>query len=624
MEGSVIHLHEAAKGNCGSLNLWDKLVYHMIHETFSAAYSPDLPPFLSEVLNRHVSPAQRGEVLKRMRPASSLNGPRLSAMKATPVSFASQLVKCMVRERWKITKENFACDALGDGFGIYRIDANGYPLTYVVRCYPWDGIEKVGRRSDGAKRDMFGAIFLGEPDEARIQEELAVFDIQDGDRMRTRSDVTGWTPASRSARAFDYVVESLVAGRQPEPTAIGGGYILRNGGYLGNGRQGSLSVVGLPADHPFRKPFFADLFGLCMIRQVSVDLVNGVAAAINSAAAQLEPDVARYIGVGNSSGQGMCVALQRWPEWVASWLVVRELSLAYAAAQRPDAASIDGLLSAVNRSASYYAHVDYQCEDFVTPPSVIASNLKQIAEWLRGGKVAGDCWGDFTLRVQDSFDPETAEQINSLLIGLYENFADDAAAYIPIGMVRDRDIVPEMTAGELRSLLRRDYDWALRLDLRHSSARQYFWYHSVDNGEQRRGERGIDPHEQFESFTDHIGLIQRLSAWVAGCDDQVTVADMLVAEPDLYYAIARVQYMQGLPYAEVRDNLIHRDFLPSYLIRFFLAMLGIDGSNPLSIRYVRGVFFQGLPLPGDIEKGAGERWRFPAVPSVSVAAGQAA
>lgn len=584
-----------------------------------------LPPFLSEVLDRFAGPERRRQMLGRMRPASSLTAPRLSAMKATRVSFASQLVHLMVKERWSITREHFACDALGDGHGIYRIDANGHSLTYVVRCYPWDGVEKVGRRSDGAKRDMFGAIFLGTPDKARVAEELAAFDVQDIDRMRTRSDVTGWTPASRSARAFDYVVDSLVAGRQPEPALIGGGYILRNGGYLGNGRQGSLSVVGLSADHPFRKPFFADLFGLCMVRQVSIDLVNGVAAAMNPGAAQLQPDVARFIGVGNSSGQGMCVALQRWPEWVATWLVVRELSLAYAVSQPVDGKTCERLLKALERSAGYYAGADFQCEDYVTPPAILAANLREIAGWVRDPlALALPDWGALADRAAASFDAETAEQLNALLIGLYPKFADAAAAYVPVGMVRDRDVQPEMSVGALKALLRRDYAWALRVDLRHSSARQHFWYHSVDNGEQRRGERIIDPHEAFESFIDHIGLIQRLSAWAASVDDEASVAELLVSEPDLYYAVARVQYMQGLPYAEIRDNLLHRDFLPANLIRFFLAMLGIDGSNPLSIRYVRGVFFQGLPLPEDMKQGLGEDWRFPSSPSIGLAEGRAA
>ncbi len=247
---------------------------------------------------------------------------------------------------------------------------------------------------------------------------------------------------------------------------------------------------------------------------------------------------------------------------------------------------------------------------------MLTRNLGAIAARLaESATLALADWGALADWAAANFDAETAEQLNSLIIGLYEEFDDAAAAYIPVGMVRDRDIAPDMSVGTLKALLRRDYGWALRVDLRHSSARQHFWYHSIDNGEQRRGERVVDPHEEFESFIDHLGLIQRLGAWAASFDDAAVVADMLIAEPDLCYAIARVQYMQGLPYAEIRDNLLHRDFLPAHLIRFFLAMLGIDGSNPLSIRYVRGVFFQGLPMPDDLRHGTGGEWRFPILPA---------
>src|SRR5262249_48298128 len=162
-----------------------------------------------------------------------------------------------------------------------------------------------------------------------IEREFATFDVRDVDRMRTDAAVLGWTPANRSARMFDAVVDALVRGEQPvlEP---GAHYLLRNGGFQGSGRNGSISYQGIPAEHPLRHPFFADLFALYLVRQVSIDLVNAIAAARSPRAVQLAPSTARYLGVGNSSGQGMCVALQRWPHWVSTWLVVREVALAYA------------------------------------------------------------------------------------------------------------------------------------------------------------------------------------------------------------------------------------------------------------------------------------------------------
>jgi hypothetical protein len=577
-----------------------------------------LPRLLSETVDHFVTPSERTCLANALRdPDSLMTGPRLGAMKATRLSFANLLARRMINDRWIVRRDELTCDVDGEGHAIYRIDAGGHPLTYIARCYAWDGIEKAGRRSDGAKRDMFGAIFLGSPTIERIREEFATFDLRDAAAMRTRSDVTGWTPANRSVRYFDHVVNALVGGNQPDPAFLGSGtgYILRNGGYLGSGRQGSLTIDGLPEGHPFRHPFFADLFGLYMVRQISIDLVNAVAKARNPKAAQLRPDIARYIGVGNSSGQGMCVALQRWPEWVSAWLSVRELALAYAKTKPATTADVGRLDSLLSRACDYYESIELHCEDYVVPTAVIAQNMRAIRQWLKDDDADRDL-NRIAEAVSEKFDVETAEQFNSLLIELHPDFDYALAGYLPIAMRRDRDVSPEASVGQIRNLLLKNYAWALRYDLRPSTARQYFWYHSIDNGEQRRGERILDPHEEFESFIDHIGLIQHLCSVLTSYDDDQSIAEVLVEWPDLYYGLARVQYLADMPYSEIRDNLMDQKFIPAHLIRFFLSALGMESTSPLSIRYVRGVFFQGMPLPEELAKGASDDWKFPLQPKV--------
>jgi hypothetical protein len=124
----------------------------------------------------------------------------------------------------------------------------------------------------------------------------------------------------------------------------------------------------------------------------------------------------------------------------------------------------------------------------------------------------------------------------------------------------------------------------------------------------------VDPHEEFESFIDHVGTVQRLAALLTAYDDGTPVAEIIADQPDTAYAISRVQYLAELPYSEIRGNLVAADFLPSHLIRFFLACLGMECGNPLSIRYVRGVFFQGMRLPQEIAAGTQDDWALPEQP----------
>ena len=120
-------------------------------------------------------------------------------------------------------------------------------------------------------------------------------------------------------------------------------------------------------------------------------MVEAIAVARSPNAARLTPEIARYIGVGNSSGQGMCVALQRWPHWVATWMVVRELSLAYAKAQSAKAQA-PLMLTLLDRAIDCYRSVQVPNEELIIPHHVIVANLRSIRDWVadlpRGGSGA--------------------------------------------------------------------------------------------------------------------------------------------------------------------------------------------------------------------------------------------
>lgn len=571
-------------------------------EMISSQVEPPLPAFIEQRLLEFAGKEGAAKARKWMRPAETLmRVERLRCFKASRVSFSDMLLNRIVRRRWQIRMVSGECGDDGAARFVYRIDAEGHSFNYIARAYPWDGVEKVGRRSDGANRDMFGALFVNLASDQRIEREFDTFDTRVEDEMRTDSDVIGWTPANRSSRHFDAVVDALSGGEQPAPE-LGIGYLMRNGGFQSSGRRGTVSYLGIPEGHPLAHPFFADLFAIYLVRVMSIDLVNAVARRRNPNAVQLDISIARRLGIGNSSGQGMCVALQRWPHWVATWVTVREVALGYAKSLPVDSASISVMRDSIRRVIHIYERADPQTQDYVTPNETVIANLKRISADL--DPEPSKCWGDIAADVAQSMDGETSEQFHSILLDIVQDFCDGIAPYFQIGAAKKRLLQPTMTVATLRDILRRNYTWALTCDRTLAESHQHFWYHSIDNGEQRRGERIVDPHEHFESFIDHIGLMQRLAAVLASRDDKERVGAVVLDHPDLHYAISRVQYLDGLPYAEIRDPLAHRDFVPADLIRFFLASLGIRGSSPLSIRYVRGTFFQDQPLPSDFSDAA--------------------
>ncbi|WP_407496705.1 hypothetical protein [Pseudooceanicola sp. MF1-13] len=559
---------------------------------------PVLPAFLEDRLREATGGADAAQHVKGlMRPAETLmRVDTLKCFKASRLSFADMLCRRMVQQRWQIRLVSGEVDDTSAGKFIYEIEAEGFRMTYIARAYPWDGIEKPGRRADGAMRDMFGALFVNAPDAARIEQEFATFDVKGDGAMRTSSDVIGWTPANRSSRHFDAVVDALAEGRQPDGPLS---YLMRNGGFQASGRNGSISFEGIPADNPLSHPFFADMFAIYLVRVFSIDLANAVARRRNPSAAQLDPALARTLGIGNSSGQGMCVALQRWPHWVATWVVTREVALAYAKSRTVTEAGKAQLRKLLAETTEVYRTADPQVEEYVLTNDEMIAHLATIDGWIGEQACDGADWTALADRVARTFGGETLEQLHSLLLELVPDFCDAIAPWFRQGALRPRRYDPRMKVGALRDILRRTYDWALTTDRTLAASHQTFWYHSADHGEQRRGERIIDPQEEFESFIDHVGLIQRLASALTAYADDAPVADVVLGAPDLHFAIRRVQYLDGLPYAEIRDSIAHRDFLPANLIRFFLGSLGIRGAVPLSMRYVRGTFYQNQPLPNE-------------------------
>ncbi len=553
-----------------------------------------------------------------MRPES------LRAMKATRLSFARNLISRMARERWRIELRHMEMNRIGVGRFIYGIDANGYQLHFGMLAFAPQEVEWPGRIAD-AGFDFLGAILDGPVDAPRMWRELDEL----RDRMwsgRTDNRCYGWTAINRSNRFFDHTVESLAAGKQPDLDflAAGGGYIVRNAGWHGNGRFGSRSWLSFPAGHPFSYPYHMDLFALYIERIAGFDVAEAIARARNpKGAVSVSPELKRVLGIGNSSGVGMVAALVRWPTWMSAYHYPREVALAYAKTQvgddQPRARRLHELLE---RAATYYDEQPSCPVPEIGDPKTMARELRSLArvahELAKRGTVDNvrpqHPWAAMVAAAARSVNREVEEQVNALLIELFPKFSDAIAELFPIGMKQQRRLEPEMTLELLLSLVERRYDWALEIDQSGPEARAYFWYRSEVHGENRRGERAIDAGIEKETFVDVTGAVQALHADLKRRPPEMTAARFLLESPHHVHTVTRVQTAAHLPYSEIRGNIIDRNFLPMDGIRFLLSMMGLECSHPNNTRWVRGVFLQGAPTPEDILRGSSEDWIFPTLP----------
>ena len=202
---------------------------------------------------------------------------------------------------------------------------------------------------------------------------------------------------------------------------------------------------------------------------------------------------------------------------------------------------------------------------------------------------------------------EALEVLHSLLLELYPE-VDEFDHVVNMGSVRQQLLDPSMTVAELRSILETRFGWALKLDLTSTGKREFFWYRSEENGENRRGERSVDIGVERETFIDAAGTARRLHDFLRGLPGETTVGRFLLEEPEHSVGVARAQLAADSPYSEIHASVCDADFLASNGIRGFLALLGIELPTPHSGRWVRGLFFRGAPLPEDLADGIVGQW----------------
>ena len=539
----------------------------------------------------------------------------LSAMKSCALSFSRTLLQRMADERWDFRRRTLEIDADGVGFAVYELRAAGHYFSAIIRAN-WDGEEKASRRMDRTA-DFIASLVTGYAEDELVTRELAAMCVPHwGGRTDSRS--FGFTAANRSKRHFDQAVEALTAGRQPDiDELVSWGYLVRNAGYYGNGRAGAMSWIGIPRDHPFSVPYHLDFFLLYMWREVGFDFVEAIAAKRSPLAVPLDGRIRRYLGLGNASGLGMTCALVRWPHWVGSWCLNREIALGYAKTDFAESTAkrVDTLRARLERAIRYYGEVAGP-QHGLTGHDEIARDLSRILaeiEALAAGPRSAMSWQSLCERAATDVGRDGLEQLHALLIDLYPECTSRLATLLPDAMRRQRRLIPEMTIGRLRELIFNNYGWALSIDRSEPDRSWHFWYHSEEAGEQRRGERYIDPGVDYETFVDVAGAVQRCRQtmedefWSA--DD--VVARFTLAHPEHVYIVSRIQFLENEPYGEIRDNLIDRTFLPIKVIRFFLSNFGFESGTPRGVQWVHGVLLQGAPSPEDIRNGRLSDWTMP-------------
>lgn len=558
-----------------------------------------------------------------LRPAEEvMELERLGAVWPTKFSFSHSFVRTAARLGFSCRVAENSLDEAGRGRIVYRVEVGGATLTFAVFSTPIAEAEQEDRII--ARRwDATAALFMGVPSEddlcqSRDQLPVVVWG-------RSAPNTVTWSRANRSARLFDHVVGRLAAGRQPDPRLLNQvGYLIRTTGFSGNGRNGMVDFAQLRAmGHPLSAPYHVQLLVAYLWREFGFDLATHLARIRNPKAADLAPDIRRFVGVGNSSGIGLAPFVVRHPRLIDRWVHCRETALAELHSAGIGAADprLARLADDLNGAVAYFRQEPRGDLDEFTPGRVIAADLVQAANILdelrrdpaAAGEGAGNVIAALTARARLDLTVEAQELLNAFLLEIHDGGGVD-----PHALVADESLScpPHIRTGVLLALIRERFAWAARYGDPEGKTRPYFWYASEENMEPRRGRRGVDEGERHALPVDILGQLARLVAALERFPAEDSVGRFVGLHPQLRYMTMWAYSLAADDYAVARMDLLGADFSPLKIMRFQLATYGMLKFRPRSKTWLRATLLQGAGLPEELAAGNAGAGLLPEIPTV--------
>jgi hypothetical protein len=529
---------------------------------------------------------------------------RLGALHPSRLSFVRSLIRQMGREQWRIACQRFDIGADEAGEAVYTVDTPQGRYSFVVFAQVIDENDRTDRVI-AEKWDYTFALTEGEPDATDMDRLRANVPKQEAGRVSARDLVL--SRGNKSVRLFAYIVRELAAGRQPDVAEIAKvGYLMRTTAVYGNGKFGLADFGKLHADTPFRRPFAAQMLTVYLARLFSLDLVDHLARLRGgNSATGLTPRLRRAFGVGNATGLGMAPFITSHPALMDAWVSARETAIARVKGV-PSASRIRTrtLANVFDRAIT---HADQWWTDDTAQHAAIVKLRAELRD-IRRALFDADTpligqsypWQRLCDWVRASFSLEAQELVHSLILEPYPDLVDD----LEDRMAADcsHRVRAAMPLRELKHIVETTYAWAIGIDTADPVESHYFWYRAVEKEEPRLGERHSDPGADREMPIGVGHAVARLYQELRDLAPDAlgeSVGAFLMRRPEHRDLLARIQTLADKPYAEVRDNLLHRDMRPIALLRFKLSFFGAVRFDPKSDRWTRITLFSGTPLPED-------------------------
>ena len=531
---------------------------------------------------------------------------RLGSFHQSKLSFLRSFLKEF--KDWNYKRDLFDLDENGFGKAVYSFSKN--KKTYSLVCFANNiSDEERSDRVIATKWDAAFALYDGVPSKKDIERMEKNVPKQEIGRL-TYKELT-LSRANKSVRLFNYVVESLSSGKQPDKETLSKvGYLYRTTAVYGSGKFGLADRFRIKNREEICGPFRLEMMLVYLVRQFTFDQVNHISKSKNpKQAVELDKDLCRNLGIGNSTGLGMAPFIVNHPTLLNNWILARETALKkIREIKKIKKEESDLFLKCLDNSlkniTSWNTDSDFQRNKI----KELTQDLDKFDLFLKDFDFSKEfAFNEIYSWIEENLKNECVEYIVSLMMEPYESITDPLTKLMSSDEDKYFNIPTMRTILDLRYILEKKYSDILRIDFTQRENNQNFWFISKNKEEPRLANRYLEEGSELEQPLAIARDIKKLYKKISNEKNSMTIGNFLADNDDLRHVVRRAFIIENFPYAEIQDNTIGHNLMPIDMLRLKLSFFGAVKFDPRSDKWLRICMFQGAPLPGDL-KNFDDQW----------------
>ncbi|MDC1138281.1 hypothetical protein OAS75_00265 [Candidatus Pelagibacter sp.] len=526
---------------------------------------------------------------------------RLGSFHQSKLSFLRSFLKEF--KNWDYKRDLFDLDKFGFGTAVYSFKKND--RVYSLLCFANELNED--ERSDRVIATKWDAAFTlhdGVPSKEDIKRLKYEVPKQEIGRLSYKELTL--SRANKSVRMFNHVVECLSNGVQPDKELLYKvGYLYRTTAVYGSGKFGLADRFRIKDREEIYGPFRLEMMLVYLVRQFTFDQVNHVAKKKNpKKAVNLDLEICRNLGVGNSTGLGMAPFIVNHPTLLNNWIYARESCLKkIREIKNIKKEDSDLFLKCLKKSIK---NITSWNTENVFQNNKIRSLFNDLNDFIKFVEKDFDFTEDFAfnkiyLYVEEKYEEECVEYIVSMMMEPYDKIVSQ---YINM-MSSDEDkyfnIPTNRTVLELKSILEEKYSEILIIDFKKKENKQNFWFISKNKEEPRLADRFTEDGAELEQPLAIARDIKELYEIILATENELTIDKFLINNSKLRHVVRRAFIVEKFPYSEIQDNTIGKSIMPINMLRLKLSFFGALKFDPRSNKWLRICMFQGAPLPDKLK-----------------------